>query len=245
MSRRTWSNADLARALARIGVMLELDGANVFRVRAYKEGARVVENHGEPLAGLAGEPGALEALPGIGKGIAQHIRDLVGTGRTDVLEELRQKYPDELVDLTELHGLGPKRVRTLFDELHIRSRDQLEKAAKAGKLRDLAGFGEKVEQNVLKALATASQWAGRLLLAQAWPHAQALAERMAALPGVTRVELAGSFRRRKETVGDLDVLVCGGDPAQVMRAFTKHASVADVLGQGDTKWLVRMFVVLV
>jgi len=240
MSRRTWSNAELAKTLARMGVLLELDGGNVFRVRAYKEGARVLENHAESLAGLVDTPGALEALPGIGKGIAQHIRDLVGTGHTDVLDELRKKYPDELVELTELHGLGPKRVRTLFDELHIRSREQLEKAAKEGKLRGLAGFGEKVEQNVLKALATASQWAGRMLLADAWPHAHDLAERMAKLPGVTRVELAGSFRRRRETVGDLDVLVCGGNPDQVMKAFTKHASVADVLGQGETKSSVRL-----
>ena len=240
MTKRTWSNSELASALARIGIMLELDGANVFRVRALKEGARVVENHAEPLAGLVDVPGALEALPGIGKGIAQHIRDLVGTGHTPVLDELRQKYPDELVDLTELHGLGPKRVRTLFDELNIRSRDQLEKAAKAGKLRDLAGFGEKVEQNVLKSLATASQWAGRMLLAQAWPQAHALAERMSQLPGVTRVELAGSFRRRRETVGDLDVLVCGGEAEQVMTAFTQHFSVADVLGRGETKSSVRL-----
>ena len=240
MTKRLWSNAELAKTLAHMGVLLELDGGNVFRVRAYKEGARVIENHAESLAGLVDQPGALEALPGIGKGIAQHIRDLVGTGHTETLDELRKKYPEELVELTELHGLGPKRVRTLFDELKIRSRAQLEEAAKAGKLRGLAGFGEKVEQNVLKALATASQWAGRMLLAEAWPHALALAERMAALPGVKQVELAGSFRRRRETVGDLDVLVCGGDAEQVMRAFTKHGSVADVLGQGDTKSSVRL-----
>jgi len=240
VSRRTWSNADLARTLARIGTLLELDGANPFRVRAYREGSRVVENHGEALAGLVGEAGALEALPGIGKGIAQHIRDLVATDTTPVLDEMRAKYPDEVVDLTQLQGLGPKRVRTLFDELHVRSRADLEKAARAGKLRDLAGFGEKVEQNVLKALETASQWAGRMLLAEAWPHAMALAERMSALRGVRQVELAGSFRRRRETVGDLDLLVSGGDPADVMRAFTKHASVADVLGHGDTKSSVRL-----
>ena len=240
MTKRTWSNAELAKTLARMGVLLELDGGNVFRVRAYKEGARVIENHAESLAGLVDQPGALEALPGIGKGIAQHIRDLVGTGHTETLDELRKKYPEELVELTELHGLGPKRVRTLFDELKIHSRVQLEEAAKAGKLRGLAGFGEKVEQNVLKSLATASQWAGRMLLAEAWPHAQALAERMRQLPGVKQVELAGSFRRRRETVGDLDVLVCGGDAEQVMKAFTTHGSVADVLGQGETKSSVRL-----
>ncbi len=234
------TNIELARTLARIGVMLDIDGGNSFRVRAYKEGARVVENLAEPVAGLVDEPGALEALPGIGKGIAQHLRDLVATGTTPLLDELGARYPAEVVGFTELQGLGPKRVKTLYDELRVRSRADLEAAAKAGRLRDLPGFGEKVEQNVLKALATASQWSGRMLLAEAWPHAQALAERIAALPGVERAELAGSFRRRKETVGDLDLLVSGGDPEAVMRAFTKHTSVADVLGHGETKSSVRL-----
>ena len=237
---RTLSNADLARTLARIGTMLEIDGANPFRVRAYKEGARVVENHGETLAAIAAEPGALEALPGIGKGIAQNIRELVATGHTEVLDELSKQYPDEVVGFTELQGLGPKRVKTLYETLGIKTRAALEKAAQAGKLSDLPGFGEKVEQNVLKALATASQWSGRVLLASAWPLAHALADRVRALEGVTQVELAGSFRRRRETVGDLDLLVCGGDAGDVMQAFTTHESVADVLGKGDTKSSVRL-----
>ena len=237
---RSPSNAELARALARIGTLLEIDGANPFRVRAYKEGARVVENHAEALAPLAPTPGALEALPGIGKGIAQNIRELVATGHTEPLEELSKKYPDDVVGFTELQGLGPKRVKTLFDTLHISTRAALEQAAQAGQLRDLPGFGEKVEQNVLKALATASQWSGRVLLAEAWPLAHALAERVRALKGVTQVELAGSFRRRRESVGDLDLLVSGGDAEQVMRAFTSHESVADVLGHGDTKSSVRL-----
>jgi DNA polymerase (family 10) len=236
----TPSNTDLARTLARIATLLEIDGANPFRVRAYKEGARVVGDHGESLAGLAGEPGALEALPGIGKGLAQNIRDLVASGHTEPLEELLKKYPDEVVGFTELQGLGPKRVRTLFDTLGIRTRAALEQAAAGGQLRDLPGFGEKVEQNVLKALATAAQWSGRVLLATAWPLAHALADRVRALPGVTQVELAGSFRRRRETVGDLDLLVCGGSAEQIMHAFTTHESVADVLGQGDTKSSVRL-----
>ena len=234
------TNAELARTLARIGTLLEIDGANVFRVRAYKEGARVVGEHGEALAALAPTPGALEALPGIGKGIAQNIRELVATGRTAILDELLQKYPADVVGFTELQGLGPKRVKTLFDTLGISTRAALEAAAKAGQLRDLPGFGEKVEVNVLKALATAAAWSGRLLLANAWPLAHALAERIGALKGVQQVELAGSFRRRKETVGDLDLLVCGGDAEQIMQAFTTHESVADVLGRGDTKSSVRL-----
>ncbi len=234
------TNAEIARVLSRLAVMLEIEGANPFRVRAYREGARVVESQGESVAAMAAEPGALEALKGIGKDLAGKIRDLAATGTTEMYEEMRARIPDEVVGFTELQGLGPKRVKTLFEELGIRDRAALEAAAKAGKLRGLPGFGEKVEQNVLKALATAEQWAGRMLLADAWPLAHALAERVAAVKGVKQAELAGSFRRRKETVGDLDLLVTGGDPERVMSAFAEHASVAEVLGRGETKCSVRL-----
>src|SRR5262249_50601157 len=234
------NNAELARVLSRIGTMLEIDGANPFRVRAYKEGARVIENHGEAVSALVDTPGALEAIKGIGKGIAQNIRELVATGHTEVMDDLLKTYPEEVVDFTELQGLGPKRVKTLFDTLKIRTRAALEQAAKDGKLRDLPGFGEKVEQNVLKSLATASQWTGRMLLADAWPLAHALRDSLRAVKGVRTVELAGSFRRRKETIGDLDLLVTGGDVEAVMTAFTSHDSVADILGRGESKSSVRL-----
>ena len=234
------SNTELARSLARMGTLLEIDGANPFRVRAYKEAARVVDNHGESLAAIVDEPGALESLQGIGKGVAKYIRDLVATGHTPDLDAMLVKYPEEVVGFTELQGLGPKRVKTLFDTLGIRTREELARAAEAGKLRELPGFGEKVEQNVMKALATASQWTGRMLLAEAWPLAHALADRVRKVPGVRQVELAGSFRRRRETVGDLDLLVTGGELEAVMDAFTKHDSVADVLGRGESKSSVRL-----
>ena len=234
------TNADVARVFARLATMLEIDGANPFRVRAYREGARVVESHGEPVEALAGEEGALEALPGIGKDLAQKIRDVVKTGTTDLYEEMRKKIPVEVVALTELQGLGPKRVKTLFETLGVKDRAGLEAAARAGQLRELPGFGEKVEQNVLKALAAASQWVGRVPLAGAWAVAGALAEHIRALPGVEQVECAGSFRRRKESVGDLDLLVTGGSAETVMEAFTKHGDVVEILGRGETKSSVRL-----
>ena len=156
------------------------------------------------------------------------------------MDEMLAKYPGEVVGFTELQGLGPKRVKTLFEVLGITSRAELAAAAEQGKLRDLPGFGEKVEQNVVKALANASQWSGRMLLSDAWPHAMAWVERIQKLRGVKRVEVAGSFRRRRETIGDLDLLVCGGDTTEVMDAFTKHATIAEVLGYGDTKSSVRI-----
>ena len=234
------TNADAARILSRLGTMLEIDGANPFRVRAYREAARVIEAHLEPIAAMATQEGALEELPGIGKDMAQKIRDLVATGTTAMYEEMKAKVPVEVVALTELQGLGPKRVKTVFETLGIRDRDALEAAARAGKLRELPGFGEKVEQNVLKALASASQWAGRVTLGGAWPVAHAIAAHVAKVQGVERVEIAGSFRRRKETIGDLDLLVCGGRAEAVMEAFVAHADVTEVLGQGETKSSVRM-----
>jgi len=234
------TNGQLARALARIATLLEIDGANSFKVRAYKEGARVVAEHGVPLAGCADQPGVLEAIPGVGKSIALAIREFCATGRIPILDELAAKYPDEVAGFLDLQGLGPKRVKTLFDALGIRTRADLGAAAAAGRLRDLPGFGVKVEQNVLQSLARVSQWQGRVLLAEAWPLAEGLAERVRALPGVVRVEPAGSLRRRKETIGDLDLLVAGGDPSQVMEAFVTYPAVADVLGRGDTKSSVRL-----
>jgi len=233
------TNADIARVFARIATMLEIDGANPFRVRAYREGARVVESQGEPVEARAAEEGALEALPGIGKDLAQKIRDIVRTGTTELYEEMRKKIPLEVVALTELQGLGPKRVKTLF-ETGVKNRSDLEAAARAGRLRELPGFGEKVEQNVLKALASASRWSGRMLLGGAWPVALAIADHVRTVPGVGRVEIAGSFRRRKETIGDLDLLACGGRPEAVMKAFVTHGDVVDVLGQGETKSSVRL-----
>src|SRR5262249_46182768 len=161
---------------------------NSFKVRAYKEGARVVAEHGVPLAGRVDEAGALEVIPGIGKSIALAIREFCAGGRIRILDELTAKYPDEVAGFLDLQGLGPKRVKTLFDALAIRTRAELGAAAAAGKLRDLPGFGEKVEQNVLASLARSSQWQGRMLLAEAWPLAEGLVERVRALPGVVKVE---------------------------------------------------------
>jgi DNA polymerase (family 10) len=220
--------------------MLEIDGANPFRTRAYKEAARVLDALPEPVARLAGEEGALEALPGIGKDLAQKIRDLLATGSTALYDDLLVKYPLELVHLTDLQGLGAKRVRALHDALHIRDRAGLEAAARSGQLRELPGFGEKLEQKVLHSLSIAEQVSGRLLLANAWAVAHGLADRLRSVPGVTRVEVAGSFRRRRDTVGDLDLLVCGGSPALVMEAFTTHDRVAEVMARGETRSAVRL-----
>ena len=234
------TNGEIARVFTQLATMLEMDAANPFRVRAYREAARVIGEQAKPVAAFAAEAGRLEAIPGIGKDLAQKIRDLIATGSFATFDEMKAKYPLEVVALTELPGVGPKRVRLLFEKLNVRSRADLERLAREGKLRALAGFGEVMEQKVLKALSTAEQFAGRLLLAGAWPAAHALAEHVRNVTGVGQVEIAGSFRRRKETVGDLDLLVSGGEAERVMQAFTSHPEVAEVLGRGGTKSSVRL-----
>ncbi len=236
------TNAEIARIFTTIATGLELDGGNPFRIRAYHEAARLVESHPEPMASLAASEGRLEAIRGIGKDLAQKIRDIVTTGTTAMLDEIVAKYPREVLALTEIPGLGPKRVRVLFDTLGVRNRDDLERAARAGKVRELPKFGETVEQNVLKALAATSgaPEAPRLLLAGAWVTAHVLADHVRAVQGVRQVELAGSFRRRRETVGDLDLVVAGGDGDQVMDAFASHPYVMDVIARGPTKCSVRI-----
>ena len=234
------TNPEIAGVFETLAILLELDGANPFRVRAYREGARVVAAEAEPLADKVDEAGAIEALPGIGKDLAQKIRDLVKTGSTALLEELKAKFPPGLIELTGVQGLGPKRVRAVYDELGVKSRADLERAARAGKLRGLPGFGEKLEQKIIHALEHSQPDLGRTLLAGAWPVAEAIAARLRKVAGVEEVELAGSFRRRRETIGDLDVLVCGTNAEAVMTAFASDPSVAEVLGQGETKSSVRL-----
>jgi DNA polymerase (family 10) len=234
------TNAEIAGAFERIATLLEIDAANPFRVRAYREAARVIGELGEPLAAKVDEEGGLEELQGIGKDLAQKIRDLVRTGTTGTLEELKKKFPPGLIELTTVQGMGPKRVRAVFTTLGIQSRAELAEAATGGKLRELPGFGEKLEQNIIKSLARAPADTGRLLLAGAWPVAQAIAERLRKVAGVDEVEIAGSFRRRRETVGDLDVLVCGRAAEAVMKTFVGLAEVAEVLGQGETKSSVKL-----
>ncbi len=236
------TNAEIAKVFDHIATMLEMDAGNPFRVRAYREAARVIEFLPEPAAQLALTEGRLREIKGIGKDLEQKIRDIVTTGTTELYAELTRKYPASLLELTELPGLGPKRVKVLFEQLGIRGREDLARAARDGRLRELPGFGETTEAKLLKALGASIEAhpAGRMLLYAAWPVAHALAEHVAKVHGVHDVEPAGSFRRRRETVGDLDLLVSGGSAETVMEAFTTHAYVAEVLARGETKSSVRL-----
>jgi DNA polymerase (family 10) len=229
------SNAELAAALARTADLLELTAANPFRVRAYRSAARRIESLGESIAEAVAAEKDLATLPDIGKDLAGALVELVNTGRFTLIDELEAAIPPGLPALLEVEGLGPKRTRRLWQELGIVDAQTLRDAATAGRIRALDGFGAKSEANLLRGLDELSRRSGRMLLADAMPLAEQLRRDLAAVPGVRCVEIAGSLRRGKETVGDLDFLVTADDPAAVLDAFCAHPSADRTIGRGDSK----------
>jgi len=232
-------NVAIARALEDLADLQELSGIAVFKVRAFRGAARAVEGLSESVADLTRD-GKLNDVRGVGEGVARRIKELLETGKIAEAEDLRAKLPPGLVDLMNLPGIGLKTAQLVWKELAITTVDELETAAKAGKLRDLARFGQKREEKLIVAI---EAWRKRALapkrrpMGEAMVIAEALVERMRALPGVLACELAGSLRRRAETVGDLDILVSAkdGDQASIMEAFAGAPEVVEVLGKGDTK----------
>ena len=241
--RRTVSNLDVARALREMALFLEMDGV-AFKPRAYEKAALAVEALDRPLAEIdaAGGERGLDALPGVGKGIAERIHELLRTGRMHDLEALRAARPVDVLGLTAIEGLGPKHVAELHQALGIRDTRDLEAACRAGRVRALPHFGAKSEEKILRGLTLLSEAGGRQLLGHVLPVAREIEARLAALAGVATAAVAGSIRRRKETIGDLDFLVAAPPSAapRVARAFASLPEVAHVHARGDTKVLVRL-----
>jgi DNA polymerase (family 10) len=228
-------NADIAAIFEQIAELLEIQGANRFRVRAYRNAARTVGEFGQELAALVAAGRELPHLPGIGDDLAGKIREIATTGRCALLERLRGELPPALTELLAVPGLGPKRVKALHEALGVDTIEQLRAAAEAGRIRAVPGFGPKTEQRILEHLRSRPVPEPRMLLAVARQYAEALAAYLRATPGVQQVEVAGSYRRRKETVGDLDLLVTAADAAPVMARFTAYDEVREVLSQGPTR----------
>lgn len=233
-------NAEIAHLFERFAVLLEIDGANAFRVRAYRNAARTIENLPESVEKMLAEGADLSELPGIGKDLAHKIADMAESGRFHDLDEIGKRIPAELADLTELPALGPKRVKKLFTELKIRSFLDLARAAKSGKLRLLPGFGPKTEQAVLEAIERRTLAEKRLKLATAEQIAAPLIDYLKEMPGIGAAVAAGSYRRRKETVGDIDLLVSCRKGAAAIDRFTGYKEVAEVLSKGTTRSTVRL-----
>jgi DNA polymerase (family X) len=229
-------NADVAKLLDEVADLLEIKGENQFRVRAYRTAARTLESLGESVDAICKrEPMRLADLPGIGKDLARKIADIVSTGKCAVLEELSATLPRSLVEMMRVTGVGPKRARLLYDQLGIRTIDELEEAAKSGKLRDVRGFGEVLVAHLLQGCAEHRARRGRFRLSEADAHAAPLVAWLRATPGVEMVDVAGSLRRRRETIGDLDILVATKHPESIADRLMAYADVRDVLARGETK----------
>lgn len=233
-------NAEVAAIFTRYADLLEVEDANPFRVRAYRNAARVVGGESRSMADLLAAGRDLTELPGIGKDLAAKIAVIVATGRLPQLEEAQRHTPGALSDLMQLPGLGPKRVKLLYRELKIRSHEDLLRAARSGRLAELPGFGPKLVEKITAALLHAATGPRRIRLAEAEQAVAPILAHLKKAPGVKSVEAAGSFRRRQETVGDLDILAVTDRPAVVMRRFVGYEEVAEVLSQGETRSSVRL-----
>ena len=233
-------NKGIADIFTAIADILDIEGENPFRVRSYRNAARTIEDLSQSLESMVKTGMNLEEIPGIGKSIREKIEEIISTGKCRFLEELRAQVPAGLTEFLKLEGLGPKKVKVLYDQLGVDSVDRLEKAAQAGRLRNLAGMGLKTEEKILKSIEKYRAGVGRFKLSVGFIYAQALLEYLKGVPGVRRLDPAGSFRRRKETIGDLDILAICARGCQIMDRLAKYGEVAEIIAKGETKSSVRL-----
>ncbi len=234
-------NQKLAHLFYQLAIFLEMDEAQ-FKPRAYERVAQEIEAMEEDLGEIYERGGrqGLKQISGIGEGIADKIEEFIKTGKIKELETLKRKIPVDIEALSRLEGVGPKTIKTLFKKLKIKNLEELEKAARARKIRKLEHFGIKSEENILSAIDFAKQDQGRFLLGYILPQARELRNKLAKLKDIKRVEIAGSLRRMKETIGDLDILAVTDNPRKVIEFFVSLPSVIKIYGQGDTKANVRL-----
>ena len=233
-------NPDVARVFDEVADLLEIKDENPFRVRAYRNAARTIRDFPEPIADWVRETRDLTEIPGIGADLADKITALVTTGELPLRKQLLAKLPSGLLDLLRIPGLGPKRVKLLYSKLKIKSAADLAKALAAGKVTKLKGFGPKMEQKIRAGLGQAQVTERRMLLNEAETQSEAIVAYLKAGGAVRDIEVAGSYRRRRETIGDLDVLVTSSESAKVMDRFVKYGEVAEVVSQGETRSSVKL-----
>jgi DNA polymerase (family 10) len=225
-------NLAIARVLAEIGDLLEIKNENPFKIRAYRNAADTLAHLGDPVAALT--PADRLHIPGIGKDLAAKIGELVDAGKCAYHQDLLQEFPPTILDLLRLQGVGPKTVALLYRGLEIRSLDDLERAAREGRIRELKGMGAKKEALILKALEERQRFAGRRLMPEAHDTATALVAELRSHAPSADISIVGSLRRGCETCGDLDILAAGA-PASLMDAFTGYRLVERILARGETK----------
>ena len=229
-------NVEIAGVLEELGNLLEIQGSNPFRIRAYRNAVLTVRGLTRPLAAMVEEGEDLTALPAIGKDMSAHIVELIQTGGLARLAEVSTEIPRSLVQLVKLDGVGPKKAKKLWESLGVTTVDELEVALKAGRVESLAGFGATSVAKILASIDDFRRYSGRFLLSKVDALIEPLLAHMREAPGVERIEVAGSYRRRKDTIGDVDLLVQAELPAPaVMEHFTAFGSVEKVVAAGDTR----------
>lgn len=229
-------NSEVAQKFNQIADLLEIDGANPFRVRAYRNAARTLQNLSENVTEAISEHGDLSYLPGIGKDLSSKIDEYVNTGHLKVLEDLEKQVPTILSELLKIPGLGPKRVRLLHSELGITDIKDLKEKVENKEILKIAGFGEKIRLRLLEALSKQEKHpTTRILLSEAKEYSHSLESYLEQNKNVTHCTVAGSYRRRRETVGDLDILVTGENHKKIMDHFLSYPSIDQIISHGDTR----------
>jgi len=235
-------NREIAKILSEISEYLLMQEVP-FKPRAYEKAADVVRDLEEELSGIYEKDGlkGLEDMSGIGASIAEKIEELIKTGHLKYYDELKKKTPVKLDELTRVEGLGPKSIKKLYEELDVKDLKDLERVAKAHKIRDLEDFGAKTEENILAGITFLKQHGTRFILGNIIPFAETLRGRLEKLPGTSKVTIAGSYRRKKETIGDLDILVVAKESEKIMDFFVNQQEVDRVLAHGPTKSSIRLY----
>ncbi|MDH3446043.1 MAG: type-X family DNA polymerase, partial [Deltaproteobacteria bacterium] len=228
-------NFAIAAILNGYADLLELKEKNRFRIGSYRRAAQTVQSCPQPLAGLVERGDDITQMAGIGTSMAEHIKEIVATGTLQALTDLHKEFPGTISDLLKLEGLGPKRVKQLHNDLGVNSLEELENAIESGRVQKLPGFAKKSVEKIRAAIARFAKRPGRFKLADAEQLVRPLIEYLQAGSDVERLEVAGSYRRRMETVGDIDILTTGKRPARVMQRFQSYPEVERVLGAGSTR----------
>ena len=227
-------NQEVAQLLYDIADIMEIKGEMVFKVNAYRRAARSIESLSRDIEQICIE-GKLDEVPGVGRGIAEKIGEYLNDGKSKYLESLKKGLPPGLGEMLEVEGVGPKKVKLFYEKLKIKNINELEKAAKAGRLRNIPTLGEKTEQNILKSIESFRKRGGRMLLGTATMLADEIVNELKKNKNIDRINVAGSLRRMKETIGDIDILVTSAKPSDVISYFTKMNNVSRVIATGPTK----------
>ncbi|MBS3819449.1 DNA polymerase/3'-5' exonuclease PolX [bacterium] len=234
------NNNDIARIFSQIADLLEIKGANQFRVRAYRNASRTIGGLSRNAAEIVEKGIDLTQMPGIGKDLAGKIQTIVETGTHPLLEDLQKEIPPELSRLMKIQGMGPKKIKVIYKDLGISSAEELKKAAQKHKIRSLSGFGEKTEKSIIEEIDRMKEGEKRFKLLMAEQVVEPMKDYLQKLPGVKKITVAGSYRRKKETVGDLDILAICKDGTKVMEHFVNYENVKKVISHGETRSSVVM-----